>query len=196
MDIFKQRKFLIAVVTILILLNVGIITVLWMDQDDRIKIGKQPPPKPQEHNQISTVLKNELGFNEEQIKFYLEMRDNTRQEVERLGRQIKELKHQLFDGALTDNNDGRDFDKLLNEILMVQEQLERTTYQHFVDLKNLCNAEQKEKLHSLLDKLLPPPKEKKSDRPPHKKHPEPRPGKKAENRPPPPPPNQPQRDRL
>ena len=62
MDIFKQKRYLILVIVILVIMNLGTLFILW--------VGK-PSPSPQKRSQVSheqekarleQLLKGELGF--------------------------------------------------------------------------------------------------------------------------------------
>lgn len=175
MDIFKQRKLLFTITIILIILNIGIVTVIWMNQARMGKIGPKQSFKHDEKDRIVFVLKDELGFSDEQINKYLVLRDSHRKESEKLNDQIRELKHSLFSLAFTDDYSTVESDMLIKDILDKQGRLERITYKHFTDLKNICNNEQKVRLESLLDKLLPIPKDHAKGPPPHDKKLNPRP---------------------
>ena len=47
-------------------------------------------------------------------------------------------------------------DSLLNLTQAKQAEIERLTFQHFVNLKNLCKPDQKDKLKILIHQLFPP----------------------------------------
>ncbi|GAB4330515.1 MAG: hypothetical protein Kow0037_06310 [Calditrichia bacterium] len=117
------------------------------------------------------MLADQLQFNEEQIEKYLTLRRQHRMTVQRLETEIQVLKRQMFDRVLDDRAPEMISDSLLNKVLAKQAELERVTFRHFVDLKNLCGPEQKEKLQMLMREAFPP---KRPPAPPGK-HPGPRP---------------------
>lgn len=180
MDIFKQKNYLIVTIVILIILNLGILTMLWINKPDHPKMPNRPHDRPNEQEQISTLLKQELEFTDEQIDKYLDLRMKNRNHIELLDNEIRILKRQIFDKVIIENTKEDIPDSLLFLILQKQEQIERSTYQHLLDLNQLCDSEQQNKLQLLLHRLLPPPGRGQESGPPP-----PRPHGELPNHPPP-----------
>lgn len=181
MDIFKQKKFYLISLIILVLINIGTVTLLW--------IGKPQPPHStidgkrdgrDNQEQIATLLKNEIAFSDDQIAQYLDIRERNMTRIRQLDNQIHRTKRELFDNVLVDGSENIDLSPILDHLSELQNEKEILTYQHLLGLKNLCNEEQKDKLKSLMDKIIP--RQDKNPPPPHRSD---RPG---QNPPPPPPP--------
>ncbi|NQV36477.1 MAG: hypothetical protein HQ509_00540 [Candidatus Marinimicrobia bacterium] len=109
---------------------------------------------PHEREQINTMLKRELGFNEGQIGKYLILRQLHREQISNLDNEIRDLKRQMFDEVLQNNSPPTLSDSLLSITLEKQGQIELLTYQHLLDLKKLCGPEQQDKLQMLLHELF------------------------------------------
>ena len=186
MDIFKQKNYLIISVIILIILNIGILSMMWLNESTHRKPPKHPQGRSNEQEQISSLLKKELNFNDDQIQMYLELRNIHREQTIELQNVIQDIKRKMFDEVILGNS-AIISDSLLSIMLDKQGQIEKITFQHFIDLKNLCNPEQQKDLQLLLHKLLPPP-DRNDNGPPHtpgeKENRPPRP-EKGEHRPPP-----------
>jgi len=156
MDIFKQNRNLMIVVIILVILNITTLTFLWLGKP------KNPPHREfvrnriEEPNKIKTLLKNELGFDEQQSEEYLKLRRDNRRKIEKLNFEIRKIKKQMFDEALKEGSNNTNSDSLLNLAQSKQTEIERLTIQHFVNLKNLCKPDQIGKLEMLVHRLLPP----------------------------------------
>jgi len=154
MDIFKQRRYLLFLVVLLVVLNLGTITLLW--------IGRPPAPDSRErqvlpHQQdarLKDLLKRELKFNDEQIARYFQLRENHRQQFEKLNEEIRQLKQQMFDAVFSREPQPEISDSLLQLSLQKQAQLDRLTYQHFLDLKKLCNPDQQDQLKMLIGEFF------------------------------------------
>jgi len=154
MDIFKQRRFLIFLVVLLVVLNLGTITLLWL--------GRPAPPPPEirmgksgnEHARLEALLKKELKFGDEQIKQYFQLREKHRQQLDQLNREIGKLKKQMFDAVFSKDPQPALSDSLLNLSLQKQAELEQLTYRHFLELKKLCNPDQENQLKLLVEEFF------------------------------------------
>ena len=165
MDIFKQKNYLIVTVIILIILNFGILTMLWINKPEHPKMPNRPQDRPNEQEHIGSLLKQELDFTDKQIHEYLELRKINREQMSGLQNDIRDLKGQMFDKVIL-GNDTSISDSLLSILLDKQGQTEKLTFQHFTDLKNLCSSEQQKNLRLLLHRLLPPPEKNDGGQPP------------------------------
>ncbi|UOD35135.1 hypothetical protein DSN97_02010 [Deferribacteraceae bacterium V6Fe1] len=169
MDIFKQIKFLRLLVFILVLLNISTLSVLWYSGFSK-KDGQRFRPPVSEEKQVKRLLKENLGFNDEQVEKYLKLRKEHHKKALVIESEIKRLKKEMFDSLLTDNGAKEIPESILQEILKKQATLERLTFYHFLDLKNLCGADQKEKLKILMSEVFrqkEPPLKERDRLPPH-----------------------------
>jgi len=154
MDIFKQRRFLIFLVVLLVVLNLGTITLLWL--------GRPAPPPPvlnpgnsgSEHARLEALLKKELKFDGKQIKQYFQLREKHRQQLQQLNREIRKLKKQMFDAVFSKDPQPTLSDSLLNLSLQKQAELEQLTYRHFLELKKLCDPNQQNQLKLLVGEFF------------------------------------------
>lgn len=161
MDVFKQKRNLVITIVILVILNIITLSLLW--------IGRPQPNKYRpmgNNNHIQKLLKEELGFSDEQTKHFLEIRENHIKNTKQLNEATKRIKKQMFDLALDETDQQSVSDSLLNLTLEKQKRLEKAMFQHFIDIKNLCNPEQKVKLKKLMHKLFAPPPSGGPDGPP------------------------------
>ena len=76
--------------------------------------------------------------------------------VDRLNNEIRMIKKQMFDEALKEGTSIQISDSLLNLSQSKQAEIEKLTFQHFVNLKNLCKPDQKKKLKFLIHQLFQP----------------------------------------
>ncbi len=155
MDIFKRNKNLKITIVILVILNLATVTLLWLGkpkQDDMRELANNE----NQEVRIKEMLKKELGFNDEQAKQFLELRENHRGKTISLEDALTQLKKEMFNEAMYNSNMNIS-DSLLNLTLERQRQLEIITFQHFQKVKQICTPEQQEKLFKLMHRLLGPP---------------------------------------
>ena len=124
----------------------------------------------QETTHIKQLLKDELGFDETQIKQYLKMQDEQLDKVLQLQNEIRQIKKQMFDEVLQDNPKPTLSDSLLSLTQEKMIALEQLTYSYLLDLKKLCKPEQRDKLKFLIGEFFrqnPPRGMNNDDPPPH-----------------------------
>lgn len=154
MDIFKQRRYLVFLVILLVVLNLGTITLLWVGRPPAPRAGIHPEGPPQQEARLKDLLKRELKFNDEQIARYFQLRENHRRQFEKLNEEIRRLKKQMFDAVFSREPQPALSDSLLQLSLQKQAELDSLTYQHFLDLKKLCDPDQQYQLKMLIGEFF------------------------------------------
>lgn len=166
MDIFKQKRYLTLLVIVLIIFNLTAITMLWLCSPKNSVHPPRPGEQPHDQKQLRGLLKKELNFDEEQIEKYLKLHRSHREKVDRINAGINHVKRQMFDAVLQDEPRPMLSDSLLQIAQEKQAEIERMTFQYFLDLKQLCRPEQRDKLKILMHEVFrkrsgpPPPREK------------------------------------
>ncbi len=67
MDIFKQKRYLILLVVILIIINLVTLLMIWVNKPQKPLMDRKHLEPEQETAHIQQLLKDELGFDEAQI---------------------------------------------------------------------------------------------------------------------------------
>ncbi|MBL1214368.1 MAG: hypothetical protein HND52_13505 [Ignavibacteriae bacterium] len=154
MDIFKRNKNLKITIVILVILNLATITLLWLGKPKHEDL-RESSKKGNQEVRIKQMLKKELDFSDEQAEQFLELRKNHREKTISLEDELVQLKKEMFNEAMYNNNMNIS-DSLLSLTLEKQKQLEIITFQHFQKVKQICTPEQQEKLFKLMHRLLGP----------------------------------------
>lgn len=115
------------------------------------------PPRP-EHGRpqrdIKDQISHELGFTEEQKAKYDEMALKHREAIRNLeGRERKLMKS--FFGQLASENSNQDKETSLEEIVQLERDKIMVTYNHFEELKGICNVEQLKRFDKVLSRIVP-----------------------------------------
>ena len=166
MDIFKQKRYLIFVIFLLVIMNISTLIMLWIDRPSRRVHVQQPPHPEQERLRLQGLLKRELGFNNLQIRQYLRLRHEHRERIHQLETEKQQIKRLMFDEVLGENPRPTLSDSLLKLAQEKQAHIEQLTFQHFLDLKKLCKPEQQNKLKVLMHELFRRQHPEDSGRPP------------------------------
>ena len=108
-------------------------------------------------------LKEELGLTDAQFDEYKQLRQEHRRQSESLHWEQRELRRIMMGELFEADTDTLRAFRLAQRIGDVQEELERLTLMHFMDLRELIGSKQQEKLRALIDEFFrqnqpsPPP---------------------------------------
>lgn len=147
---------------LLLALNIVLLFVLTKNSGQPL-IGRRPhdPDRPKK------VIIKRLQFDEEQVKKYQVLIDGHRRDVSNLERQIRTTKNKLYLTLTDDSHAGKD--SLENHLVMLNKKMEEVHYNHFADIRALCQPQQLQFFKELTQelafffaqerKMSPPPKD-------------------------------------
>jgi len=96
-------------------------------------------------------IENELQLNSEQVKKVKEMRIEHFETASKLQDGIGELKKELFDELFFDDPNKIKANEIADRIGAKHTQLEKLAFNHFLEMKELCEIDQRKKLENLLN---------------------------------------------
>jgi periplasmic protein CpxP/Spy len=112
------------------------------------------------------VLLEELKMDENQQVLFKPLREQHHQAHDSLLKQIAAQREILYSLKQTAN------DTIIQKIGLLQQQIERVTYEHFKEVRKICTPEQQAQLDTLLGKTVQNilmPKDKRRPPPPHER---------------------------
>lgn len=164
-------KFLIGLVIVLLLINMGTLAYLFVSKQDQ---QNKMPPMRQKGGPAAFIIKT-LKFTTEQEKQFFVLRDEHRSQMDMLHDSMKIVRNQYFDELKTDVVNTEKANQLNQAIASIQSKMHQITFDHFTEVRKMCTAEQRELFDEFIDKILramaPPPQ---GQRPPHDHKPPPR----------------------
>ena len=140
----SKTRVLSIIVIVLILLNIGLMAVFIFN--------KPPHPRHFEGNGgPKQIIIERLHFDEEQITAYEDLINEHREDIETKEIQLREAKEKLYALLATDNQANKTI--LINKINSIQKEIEENHYNHFLEIKKLCNADQLNDFNDLSTEL-------------------------------------------
>jgi periplasmic protein CpxP/Spy len=117
------------------------------------------------HTRPARMIIDQLDFNEEQEKRFMLLVVEHRQEMRRLNRQMQQVRQEYFETLKQDHTPKTKVEELSRKTGNLHRKINRTNYQHFRDIKNICEPGQLLKYNHLLNRMArhiggPPPKRK------------------------------------
>jgi len=157
MEIFTKNKFTVITIVLLILINIFTLLIIWFGGRDILGPPRMELP-PENADRMVFFLKNELGLNEAQVQEYRQLRLKFLEQTREIIDEVQSLKRELLDQLFSDRIDNQKVNQLIQSIGEKQKIAERITFNHFLEMKNLCSEGQQERLRRLLDEFFRPPR--------------------------------------
>lgn len=134
------------VIVVLLLVNILTLGALWF--------GKPNHPRPMPHERDMTFLSKELGMTGSNKDRLDAMETKHHTDKRALLEKNKLLREQLFGLLKTNASDTMAINVFVNSILYNQKEIELMTYYHFKQVKEMCNAEQQQKLEETIAEAI------------------------------------------
>lgn len=126
----NEIKFYRIVLVALLISNVFLIAFALKPQKPRLRPEDQP----------KQIIINRLHFNASQVEEYESIISNHQQKIIRIEDDIHKTKKELFE--ILDADETLKKDSLIDVLAHLQADIEQIHFQHFIDIKNICNPEQ------------------------------------------------------
>jgi len=143
----KSNKILVAIVVILILLNCGLLSFLWLNV---YHVKKRPPIQ----GPAFEFLSRELQLTSAQKAQYEKMRDAHRQLVDSLNTQSRMLHDSLFSGLKNPALKPAITSALTKRIADISAKVDTSTFYHFQRFRAILTTTQQEKFDNVIQDVL------------------------------------------
>ena len=157
MNYFNKTKWWAIAVIALIVLNATTLTIFWVER----KSNHDLPPKQENRGATASYLTKELAFDSIQQLQYNQLVLKHRQSTRQIRKEIRNAKDAFFE-LLSDSSISDDSIKAASKrVSDIEQQLDILTFNHFKEVRTICNAEQKKKFDSIIKNavqmMAPPP---------------------------------------
>jgi protein CpxP len=143
----SRNKLLLFIVAILFLANVVLLYFFFKGKEE-----VKPPSR--EHRGISEQLKNDVGFNQEQLKAYDLRREKHMSEMKGLFEGMRQTKEQFFNTIKDPNPNDSLVQASARNIAEQQKAIDLRTHAYFTDLRKICSTDQLPKFDSLYQEVI------------------------------------------
>jgi Spy/CpxP family protein refolding chaperone len=146
----EKAKLLTIAVIGLLLLNLATLGFLFLNGSK----GHHPPMDgPQGRQKPREIIIEKLHFDVNQQKEYDKIIKWHHGEIERLDKNIRQTKNELYSQLMQPEVDVKTKDSLITVLNSYQKQIEQTHFKHFEDIKKLCHPNQMEDFNDLTEEL-------------------------------------------
>lgn len=133
----SRNKNLLIIIAVLLLTNIAVLGYfLWY------KKAEKPPTQQKSHNGMAEVLQKEVGFDEQQVTRYKEMREQQRQKIKPMFDEMRKIKDNFFQLLREPGTSDSTVQKAADAIATQQREIDLQAFRYFRDLRALCRPDQ------------------------------------------------------
>ena len=152
-----NNRFLKIVIIALLIINVSIVSFLWINRPPHFHQG--PPPR----QDVFAYLTRELQMDENQTQQYAQLRDEHHEAIEQLQQNEHHLREHFFALISKTPVDSLAIKTISDSIASTQEQIELVTFYHFQKVRAILKPNQQKHFDEIIQQTLrmmapPPPK--------------------------------------
>lgn len=144
-----RNRNLLIIIAVLLLTNIAVLGYFLL-----LKKPAKPFNNEREKNGITEALQKEVGFTDEQVAKYKELKEKQQQAIRPMFDDMRKAKDSLFSLLNKDNVADSVLDKMGDVIAQKQKALDLQTFKHFKNLRNLCTVDQQPKYDSMLVRMF------------------------------------------
>jgi hypothetical protein len=146
MNTITKSKILSILVIILLIANMTSMAIFWLKKDQR-------PPRNGGGNTADFLIK-ELKLDSAQQKLYQQLREEHRDQLEKLKEETRNSKDAFFNLLNKDAVSESDLQTAAANAATKQQQIDIITFNHFKKVRGICNDEQKKKFDEIIQEAL------------------------------------------
>jgi periplasmic protein CpxP/Spy len=170
MNYFNKNKWWSIAVAVLLIANIITLVFFWLIRTDTI--NPPAPPPPPGANPATAFLIKELGFSTSQQQQYEQLFREHQQQVRAIRDSIRMSKDGFFELLNNDSVSDKTLQDQAEKSSKLQQQLDLLTFNHFKEVKAICNPSQQDKFKDVIQKVvrqMAPPPPPQPGRPPREK---------------------------
>ncbi len=144
-----KYKTLLFIIAVLLISNIALVVYTFTGRCEH-----KPPTKDQNKSGITSALQNEVGFSEQQLAQYKNLREEHWKIAKPLFDSMQKGKELLFNLTQTASVDDSLVQNAAASIASHQKLMELQSFRHFKQVRDLCSAEQLPRYDSVLKKIV------------------------------------------
>jgi hypothetical protein len=150
-------KLMIWAILLLAVMNISTILTILYNRNQADKLLNIPEQKLSENASAKfsgRYFRDHLGFNQQQMSRFVEVNPVFRRRVMGINTELADLRRRMLLEMSTGSSDTSRLNQLCDSIGHVHANLKKYTYQYYLDIKNICDKQQKVKLEQMFDEMF------------------------------------------
>ena len=150
MDYKKKYRWAMAGFMVMLFLNIAIIAGIWIFRPGGEFLGRQGSPQ----FRMQHFIERELNLSEDQKQAFRELRRDHFMETRNINRDIRMHRRALFNTLQNETADAGKVDSLTQALGEAQKAMENAIYDHFSELRSICDEQQKEQFDRITERVM------------------------------------------
>jgi Spy/CpxP family protein refolding chaperone len=150
MDDKKKYRWALAGFLVMLFLNIAVIAGIWMFRPGSQFMGREGAGQ----FRMQHFIERELNLSEDQKQAFRELRRDHFKETQNISRDIRMYRSALFDQLQEGDGNTQKADSLTQALGKAQEAMEKAIYEHFAELRSICDEKQKEKFDRITERVM------------------------------------------
>jgi protein CpxP len=138
----NKSKFFITTIVVLLITNLLLVGFL---------VFRKPPHPPMDGPK--KLIIQSLHFNKNQVNEYTKLIEVHKTDILNLKKKLEKSKGRLYATLASESNDELKTDSIFSVIATIESEIELLNYNHFMDIKKICNQDQLNNFKELTSKM-------------------------------------------
>ncbi len=151
MNQLSKNRNLNIIVIILLVANIISFGIFWWRQSSSENLNQLPPPR---MNKGGDYLTNELKFSATQLNAFEALRNEHRNTVDPIRKEIEQYKNDFFGLVKNDTVSETTISNAWNKVASAENLLDVTTLNHFKAVRKICDSAQKIKFDQIIQESI------------------------------------------
>lgn len=143
----SKNKVLVFIILLLLITNFAVLGYFLF-----FRTGKAPEKN--KFRDFTAVLQKEVGFNDQQVAQFNELKKGHWQQALDKMQEIIQIKNTIFELSKQDNTPDSIIERLADSIGTLQREVEINVYKHVVATRKICTADQVPAYDSLIKRII------------------------------------------
>ena len=149
MNYFKKNKILIWIIIILLATNIATITtIIYHSYTDDYNTYKPEKIRIPDYK-LGRFIRDELDLTKEQHEQFRSFRKDFHVEASKIAKQLKTKRSEMLNDLSVENSDTIRLHEIADEIGLLHRELKHLTFEYYLNLKNICNEQQRADLYKV-----------------------------------------------
>ncbi len=156
MNTHTKKHLITGLIIFLVVVNIAALsTIIYRNRttptinDDYIQLRQRV-----EEQGMYRFFRDELQLTPDQFNQFRDINHQNMIKSREIAKQLQIKRVEMIDEVSKENPDKEKLDKIANDIGSLHYKLKRNTYNHFLELKDICNEEQQEKLQRMFMRMI------------------------------------------
>lgn len=159
MESENKNRWMVWAIVILAVMNVStLLTIIYqrnhVRKEEVVSVPLQVQSESESMKFSGRYFRDQLNLNREQMNRFVEFNPDFRQQVRNINIDLNRQRHQMLIDMAAKNCDTNKLNVLSDSIGSLHASLKKVTYKYYLDIKNICNQQQQEKLEQLFGEMF------------------------------------------